>query len=419
MGALGDILSGIRIPPMAAVRQRFPRDGIRDVRVAVTRALAESGAADSIRPGMRVAITAGSRGIADIGVVLRAVADVVRDRGGAPFLVPAMGSHGGATAQGQTEVLRHLGIDDSICPIRSGMGTVKVGEALGEDVRVDANAAGADGIIVVGRVKPHTAFRGPYESGLMKMLAIGLGKREGAAACHRMGWPRMARRVEAFGRAVLEGANVLFGLALLENESGALFHAEAVLPRDIPAREPELLRLAASRMPRILLPGTDVLVVDYIGKDISGDGADPNVTGAFMDPGMSGTFRCQNLCVLDLTDASGGSVVGIGAAQATTRRLLRKMDAEASVINALASRELNIVRMPPAFPSDRAAIAACLEACAGADSAYPRMVRIRSTLHLETILVSPAHLDEARATPGMEVLGPPAEMAFDAAGNLW
>ncbi|HRY55437.1 MAG TPA: lactate racemase domain-containing protein [Spirochaetia bacterium] len=421
-GVLASIIGRVPLPRMAPVRQSFPDGRLPDLAGAVAAELARPEIAATVRPGMRIAVAVGSRGIDRLPLVIGELVRGLRRAGAEPFVFPAMGSHGGATAEGQLGLLAALGVtEESVgAPVRSSMETLVVGRApRGQEVHVDRLAAEADGIVAVGRVKPHTAFRGPYESGIMKMLAIGMGKRRGAEICHAEGFGRMAENVAAFGRVVLERTKLLFGLALVENAYDAACLVEALPRGRIEEREPELLALAKSRMPRILLPEFDLLVVDRIGKNFSGDGADPNVTGTYCTPYASGGPRFERYAILDLSDETHGNCLGVGMADFTTERLFAKADFGACYTNALTSRVVMHAKLPVVLPSDRLALQAALYSCVGADPAAPRVVRIPDTSHLGLISVSEALLPEVARSPGMEAAGMPAELEFDESGDLW
>ncbi len=420
-GVIRAMLDPVRIPPMAPVRQIFPDQRLDDLRAAVDQAFAAPGAGSAIRPGARVAIAVGSRGVANLPIIVAAVVANVKARGGAPFLFPAMGSHGGATAEGQRQTLEALGCTEAAvgAPIRATMETRVVGTTCrGQPVHLDRFAAEADGIIVVGRVKPHTSFRGPFESGIMKMMAIGMGKQKGAETCHAEGFGRMAENVPAFARVVLERAPVLFALAVLENAYDATARIEALSRDRIEAREPALLEEARRLMPGILIPRFDVLVVDRIGKDVSGDGADPNITGTYATPYASGGPEFGRYVILGLTGSTHGNSLGVGMADFTTQRVFDATDFDQSYPNALTSRVVATVKMPLVLGSDRLALQAALFTCVDADPAAPRIVRLADTLHLDRISVSEALLPALARDPRFQVLGPPEPLPFDADGNL-
>lgn len=422
MGVVNRLVGGMPIPRMVWVRQEFDGAHLADVGGAVRETLRGSDVLRGVKPGMRVAVTAGSRGITNIALILRTITEALREAGAAPFVVPAMGSHGGATAEGQLDVLRSLGITEDYlgCPVESSMEVREIGRTPdGRPVQIDARAAAADGIVAVNRVKPHTSFTGPYESGLMKMLAIGLAKQAGAEVCHQEGYANMAANIEKYGRAILRDAKVLFGVAILENAYDQTCEVTALPPEEIAKREPALLLRAKALMPGILLPNVDVLVVDRMGKNISGLGMDPHITGCFATGYASGPPRPGKLAVLDLTDETHGNANGIGVADVTTRRLLERFDPEVTYPNAITATLTQAVRMPLVMDSHKLAIQAAIKTAPGFDKARIRMVRLRDTLHLSEIFISEAMLPDAAANPRVEVLGEPEELSFDGEGNLF
>ena len=294
--ALRAVLSGTQLPRMCTVRQIFNMDGIEDVATYLNEKLENLKLAERIKPGMRVVLTGSSRQIANMPLILRELASFVNKQGAQPYIIPAMGSHGGATDEGQRAILESYGITEEFCgcPIHSSMETVRVGELPnGDEVRVDKFAYEADAVIVVGRIKAHTAFRGSYESGLIKMMAIGMGKRAGADSLHREGFGKMGERLPQYAKVVFDSCNIIFGVAPIENEFDQTCRIEVLPAEEIFEKEPELLLYAKTRLPRLLLPETDVLVVREIGKNFSGSGMDPNVTGTFGTPFASGGIRKQ------------------------------------------------------------------------------------------------------------------------------
>lgn len=377
---------------------------------------------ERIRPGMRICITCGSRGVANIQAVTRAIVDFVRSCGAEPFIIPAMGSHGGATAEGQTAVLAGYGITEQTmgCPICASMEVVQVGMTKqGYPVYVDKYAHQADGILLCGRVKAHTAFHGKYESGVIKMGVIGLGKQAGAQALHRDGLSEFSTLIPEAGRIIFQQENIVGGLALAENAFDQTFLIEGIRTEDIFDREPEILRLAKSRMGHIFFDDLDVLVVDRMGKDISGLGMDPNVTGRYCVPYLPPEKRIQHLAVLDLTEASHGNANGIGIADVTTLRLAQRIDIDATYPNSVTSTVLSAVRIPMITHSDQTCIQVALKTCNHYDRQHPRIVRIRDTMNIEEIEISEAMLDEAEKNEHVRVLGPAHDWAFDENGNLW
>jgi hypothetical protein len=362
----------------------------------------------------------GSRGIARLPEIVAALARQLRDLGAEPFIIPTMGSHGGATAEGQREVLAHLGITEQTvgAPVTSQMETDEVGRTDdGIPVRIDREALRADGIVFVGRVKPHTAYRGTHESGLAKMIAIGLGKQAGAAACHAAGFGDMARRVPLLAGIAIARSPVRFGLAVLENAHDQPYKLLAVPADRILADEPALLTEAKAAMPRIPFDALDVLVIDELGKNISGDGADPNISGRYATPFAAGGPRLNKMVVLDLTVATDGNANGLGMADFTTVRAARKMDFGRTYPNALTSTVAQPVALPMVLPSDRLAFAAALLTC-NAVGREPQLLRIKNTLRLDQFLVSASLLDAVREHPALTVIEGPAAPQLDADGNL-
>ncbi|PWM37577.1 MAG: hypothetical protein DBX46_03030 [Clostridiales bacterium] len=422
MGVVNDLAAKMPLPRMVQVEQHFDRTAVTDIDGSVEKALADEGVLDSVRPGMSIAVTAGSRGISNIAAILRRVVRALEERGAKPFVIPAMGSHGGATAQGQSDVLTALGVTEEYlsCPIRSSMDVKRIGTTFdGRPVQIDAHAAAADGIVVVNRVKAHTSFTGPVESGLMKMMAIGLAKQAGAEVCHQEGYGKIAGNIRKYGNAILEYANILFGVAIIENAFDDTYEIHAVRPQNFEKTETKLLKRSKSLMPRIMFSDIDVLVVDKMGKNISGLGMDPHITGCFASPYASGPPRPDKLVVLDLTDETHGNANGMGVADVTTRRLLEKFDSEATYPNALTATLTPAVRIPMVMDNQRLAIQTGVKTAAGFDKENIRMVRIADTLSLSRIWISEAMLEDARNTPGVTVIGEPEELAFDEEGNLF
>ena len=421
---VADLVKDTYVPRMFRVKQNFPRPRIEKEEIpdVINGLLSQEKFASRIKPGMRIAITAGSRGVANVALTTRCIADFVKSRGASPFVVPARGSHGGATAEGQKALLAGDGVTEENvgCPILSSMEVKKIGvNEEGGDVYIDKHAAEADGIILGCRIKPHTAFRGPYESGMMKMMAIGLGKQYGAEVCHEAGFKNMAKNVPLFGKCIIKNAPVLFAVPTIENAFDETCRILAVAAEDIEAQEPELLKEAFTYMPRILVDSCDVLIVDQIGKNFSGDGMDPNITGTFCTPYASGGIASQRVAVLDLSPETHGNGLGIGMASATTKRVYDQLDLASMYPNAITCTVLTGVRIPLVMESDKEAIQVCIKSCNEIDKKNPRIVRIPNSLQLEHIMLSEAYLDEIRDIPGLDVESEPEELPFDEDGNLW
>ncbi len=414
---------GLAAPPMARIRQKLKPDHIAGVRDETRRMLAERGLAAAVRPGSRIAITAGSRGIGGFTDLVGGIADAVKSSGGEPFVVPAMGSHGGAVPEGQAEILRRLGIDEASvgAPVRATMETRALGESeTGAVAHLDSFAAEADGIIVLGRVKTHPESAGELASGLLKMCTIGLGKQAGAQQAHNHGlWPS----VRAVPKLQLAKSKILFGVAVVENGYRQPCAVEVVQPRyeaflDADMR---LLRLAKEHLARIPFEELDLLVVDELGKTVSGAGMDPNVIGHWRNSDAPHVPNYKRIAVLSLTYASLGNGLGIGMADFTTKRFLDSYDPAVSYINLLTATEpggnTREGPLPMALPSDKEAIEVALYSAL--PGAAPKVCRIANTGRLDEMWVSKALLDRVRASPGLEILEPPRPMGFDGSGNLF
>jgi hypothetical protein len=415
------LLRDTKIPKIAKVRQHFVTDTIEDVEQAIKLKLREQDLAQRIKPGMRVVLTGSSREIANMNIIMREIAAFVKECGGTPFIVPAMGSHGGSIAENQRKILEGYGITEEFCgcAIYSSMDTVVTGYTPeGFPVHIDRFAAEADAIIPVNRIKAHTAFRGPYESGLYKMLGVGLGKQKGADGLHNEGYGVFSTRIPEYAEVVMKNNNVILGVGIIENALDQTCRIEVIKGENIGREEPALLEYAKKCMPRILFPETDVLIVREIGKNISGVGMDPNVTGTWATTYGSGGIKKQRTVVLDLTGKSHGNALGIGKADTTTMRLFHKIDFTALYPNVLTSTVLETSKIPMVLESDEMAIKAAIKTCTGIDRGKARIVMIRNTLCLNEIMISEAMMEEASGMPEIEVLEEPRALHFDRDGNL-
>ncbi len=422
MSTIDRLLDPIPIPRLVKVRQSFERPQVADVAGELVARLRGGGALARVKAGERIAITAGSRGITQLPLVLKTIAFEIRKAGGEPFLFPAMGSHGGATAEGQRDMLAGMGItaDTVGAPIRSSMETVEIGvSANGFPVHIDRFAAEADGIIVVNRIKPHVAFRGRCESGLMKMIVIGMGKQKGADTCHELGFGTMAENLQSMGRVTLAKAKILCGVALLENAYHETARVEVIAREEIPVREPALLEEAWRLYPRLYFERLDVLIIDEIGKDISGTGFDTNVVGRYHTPYVSGGPTITRIACLDITERSHGNANGLGILDFTTRRAFDKFDFDNTYPNSLTSTVPTSVKIPMVLKSDRQAIQAAIKTCNILKKAEVRLARIRNTVALDEIAVSENLLGEVRSNARLAVAGEPFALGFDANGNLF
>lgn len=422
-GAVSALLRGTPLPKMFPAQQQFPRPRLDPAMLPGTLARQLAPFSSMLRPGMRVAITAGSRGVANAAAITRTVAGFVKACGASPFIVPAMGSHGGATAQGQLDVLAGYGITAETmgCPILSDMTTVRIGALPdGRPVFLDRNAAQADGIIVCCRVKPHNAFRHTYESGILKMLAVGLGKQQGAQAVHAQGMGKIGQNVEAYGRCALENTPVLFAVASIENAYDETARIAVVPKGDILSTEPQLLREAFDNMPRLIVGSCDVLIVDEIGKNYSGSGVDPNICGTFSTPYASGGIQVKRTAMLRLSAVSHGNALGVGLADVIPKRLYEQIDPEKMYPNCITSTVLTTARIPCVVATDKEAIQLCLRTCNEIDLNSPRVVRIANSLHVDRIALSQAYYNDVRAGryPNLCALDAPGDMQFDAQDAL-
>ena len=414
-------------PRMVEARQIFNQPKLEDPLLAVREELRKKGLPEKIREGQSIAITAGSRGIANIDLILATIVDEVKKAGGDPFLVPAMGSHGGATPEGQIEVLKSLGVTpESVgAPIKSSMEIDEVGRLDGDiPVFLDRHALQADGIIVVGRVKPHTDFKGEIESGLMKMMAIGLGNQKGAEMIHWHKYDGYHRLMPEAARLIMEKTSIILGIALLENARHETAIVKALEPHEIEGEEKRLIETAKEMLPRIPFEEVDVLIVEEIGKNISGVGMDTNVTGRFWMPGEHDPRAPSigKIVVLDLSEETHGNAIGIGLADLTTLRAAQKIDHHSTYVNCLTQGSGETGKIPPSLPNDRDAIATAIRICGPVEPTRARVVRIKNTQELEKIWISESLAEEVQGSPGLsarlELLGEPRAMLFDVMGTL-
>lgn len=401
---------------LAKVQQKYSESAIRDLTAEVSGQVLNLPNLEKLRPSDKVAITAGSRGIDSIPLVIKTVVELVKGFGGDPFIVPAMGSHGGATTEGQVRILHHLGIEEKSvgAPIRASMNVVRIGTSKsGVPVYLDEYAYQADHIISVNRIKPHTQFYGAIESGITKMLVIGLGKHKGALAVHQ---EAVLRNFESellieVAREILAIGKVWFGLGLIENERHQICHVEAVPPEDILSKEPDLLKLARKKMSSIPFEEIDLLIIDQIGKEFSGAGLDSNVIG--LKTGVT-VPKIKRIFIRGLSDKSEGNAIGIGRADFTTKRVVEKMDQKATYINAITSMAPDRAKIPITYDNDRQALAAAVETLGSKPIRELKVVRIKNTLELDELYVS-APLLKNKELAIIEELKP---ICYDETGNI-
>jgi len=413
----------MNLPNIYPVTQKITVADLPDPAAVTRQAILQSKLGSRLAPGARIAVTAGSRGIYGIADILKSVVETLRSLGFSPFIVGAMGSHGGATAHGQRELLAEFGItpEAMACEVLTDMETVSLGtNSFGLPICFDANARAADGIIVVNRLKPHTSFTGQYESGLLKMLAIGLGKREGANQVHKLGLPGLRKLIPEVGTFLLQNTKVMLGLAILENAREHTADIIALEPEEILEKEPVLLDRAREIMGRLPFDQIDFLVVGELGKNYSGTGMDPNVIGRQRVETMPDLPRPQvtRLAVLDLATEAHGNGLGVGLADLTTRRFVSKIDPKPMQVNSFTSNFLTRARVPLAMANDLEAITTGLDTCWRIERSEARVVIIPNTLELEHLYISEALVEEASGIASLEVSPTTADWHFDDSGNI-
>lgn len=411
------------LPKMIPVEQHFERKQVKNIQEAIQQQFALESVSNKIQRNMRVAVAVGSRGIASLQQIVASVIDMIKHYGGVPFIVPAMGSHGGASAEGQIEILAEYGITEAKvgAPIVSSMETVEVGHtSSGIPLFFDRNAFEADAVVMVGRIKAHTDFKGPVESGLLKMAAIGLGKHKGAAALHSQGFDTFPTLIPEAGAILLQKTPIALGVAILENAYDEIAAIQVLTSEEIAAKEPGLLAKAKTYMPRISLDKIDVLIIDEMGKNISGAGMDPNITGRFGGPinYPVDVPSIQKLFVRDLTYQSHGNATGIGLADITTQRLVDKIDFNKTYTNCITSTVLTGAKIPVTMSSDREALNIAIQTCNRVAPEQVKIVWIKNTLFLQHIYVSDTYSEVLSSCSKMSVLGDAIPIQFDEKGNL-
>ena len=414
-----------RFPKMCDLIQTFDTPRVADIAATVRQQMQSLRLENMILPGQTVAIPAGSRGIANIGLILREIAAHFSAMGALPFVVPAMGSHGGGTVEGQVRMLSSLGITEQSIgvPIRATMETVIVAQTTnGLPVHFDKYASEADHVFVVGRVKPHTRFVGPVESGLHKMMLIGFGKHEGAKVYHRgILTTSFTEIVAAVAERVLQVCRVCGGMAILENAEDETALIEAVRPEDFSRREPELLILANRWLPRLPFDDVDLLIVDRIGKNISGVGMDANVVGRKYNDHTATSqdqTRCRRILVRSLTKETHGNATGIGMAEFTTQRCVDQIDSESTRINCITGMHPEAAMIPITLPTDAAAVDSALQTIGMIEPENARVIQISDTLHLTRVRVSEAYFADVQKSKHLRLDGDPYAFPLDAAGWL-
>jgi hypothetical protein len=413
------------LPRVFKIRQKIASPRLADVEKEMNGLLDRFGLSQKVKPGERIALTAGSRGIRDKAKVLKTIATRLKALGAKPFLVPCMGSHGGATAEGQVKMLHHLGITEEYvgAPIVSSMEVKEIGRtSFGTPVLVDKNICEkADKIVVVNRIKPHTDFDHEVESGISKMIVIGMGKHQGALMAHRLtiknGYPAIFREVLPITRKALP---FFFGVGIIENQYDQTASLHLLEPQNFYEGEKELLKRAKEIMPRLPFKQMDLLVVDEIGKNITGAGMDPNVTGRlyFIGSPPLKEPKITRIFVRDLTPETEGNAIGIGFADYTTHRLVKKIDPVPTMINSITGMGPECGRIPISYERDRDALQAGFDNSGVLDSKDLRLAWVKNTLELEYLWASEPMLQEAKSNPNLEVVSGAQEIPFDTAGNM-
>jgi len=412
------------LPKLFKIRQTIDTPHLRDIEKRVNELLDQFGLSKKAKKGERIGLTAGSRGIKDKPRVLKTIVDRLKDLGASPFVVPCMGGHGGATARGQIEILEELGITEKSvgAPIISSMDVVQIGQTkFGTPVLIEKNLSKADKIIVVNRIKPHTDFTGEIESGLIKMMVIGMGKQKGALMVHRLtikhGFPAV---LEEVGSILLEKVPLLFGMGMIENQYSETAFIELLEPESFMEKEKVLLKKAKGLIPSLPFDQMDILIIDEMGKNISGTGMDTNVIGRrlFIGGPKPEKPKITRIFVRDITKESHGNATGVGMADYITKRLLNKIDYPSTHLNCIMGMSPEYGRVPLFFEEDREALLMAHENSGVFDPQDLRILWVKNTLELEYLYASEPLLQEVRTNPRLEILSDPVGIHFDQKGNL-
>jgi hypothetical protein len=415
----------INFPKMVKVKQYFKNNKITNIDQEVFEQLEQMEIRDRFHKGQRIAVTVGSRGVTNIDKITKAVIDKLVEYGTQPFIIPAMGSHGGGTPEGQRNVLASYNITEETMgvPIEASMDVVQIGSTEnGSPVYISQPALEADGIVVINRIKCHTNFRGPIESGLMKMIVIGLGKHRGATYIHQNGFQKFHEIIPEAGNIIIEKAPITCGISLVENGYDETMIIKAITPDQIEETDTELLKVSREAMPKIMFDDIDLLIVAEIGKNISGLGMDPNVTGRFAEPFMMKHAikpNVQKIAVLGLTKETQGNATGIGDADITTKRVFDEINLEKTYANVITSTVLPFGSIPMMLENDKQAIAVALKTCYGIDKTEnAKVVRIKNTLHLDEIEISESLIMDAKEDKNIEIVSGASPMTFTEDGQL-
>lgn len=414
----------VTIPKMVRIREKYEDDKIDDVKAHLINEMDNLEIDRMSLKGKKIAITVGSRGIPSLPVLVRTMCDKLKEWGAEPFIIPAMGSHGGGTVEGNVQILTDYGITEDAMgvPIKASMDVVQVGainDGAHTPIYCDKNAAEADGIVLFNKVKPHTDFKGYVESGMCKMIAIGIAKHFGCSWFHRQGFDTFGERIPMVAAEFLKNMNVIMGVGVVQNAFDEISEIKAYPKDKIIEGDHELLQIAKRRLPRMKFDNIDVLIIDQIGKNISGEGADPNVTGRGCMPGFEDDFHCKKMFVRKLTPPSHGNACGLCYADVTTRQCLQSVDWESTWINFSTNMMLSAGKIPVYQNTDYEALRLAIRTCTKlSDYSQARIARIRDTLSLSEVEVSEALLPDVMGRDDVEILSEPYELEFDADGNM-
>lgn len=421
MNIVNDMLDNIEIPKFALINQNFETEKLDNLEENIDNQFKEETIKTRIKPGQKIGITVGSRGISNLKEIVKAVCRNIKELGAEPIIIPSMGSHGGATAEGQKHVVEELGVTEGYtgATILSSMEVIKLGMcSMGFPVYYDKTASELDGIILLNRVKAHTDIDGDIESGLHKMIAIGLGNHVGATIVHEKGMDKASPRIKSCGKFVLDNANIIFGVAILENAFDETSHIEFIPTEDIYEREPILLAKSKEQLPKFHFNDIDVLIVDYIGKNISGDGMDPNIIGRGMIGFKNKEIRIKYIAALNLTMETMTSAVGIGLADVTTRKVYDKMEFEPTYANVITAIAINGAKIPIVMDNDKKAIQLAIKVCCADSSKDLRIVRIKDTLSLKNIMISEALKKDVEKNTNITKISEFKDLEFNSNGNF-
>lgn len=421
MSGITHLVNIMKLPKFVHVKQYFPHNELSEdeIKNIIAENFKRPEIKNTIKPGQRICITSGSRGVSNIVVITRAVVDNVKALGAEPFIIPAMGSHGGATAEGQKGILEGYGITEETmgCPIISSMETVKIGHAkeIDVDVQIDKNAYEADGIIVLNRIKAHTGFKGKYESGLMKMMTVGLGKQAGAYVAHVAGDDFMPERIFSISSEIIRKANIIFGIGLMENAFDKTYKIAFLEANEIPVKEPELLNEAKAAMGKIFLDACDVIILEKIGKNYSGGGMDTNVVGRSRLPiGI----KSERMGIFELSEESHGNATGMGRADVATMKFFHQISFDDTYPNAITDHDSSVYKIPLIAENELECIQTSMAICLHMDVNNPKVLILKNSLEIEDILISEAMIEEAKTKEQLTIVGEPFDLEFDKDGNL-